>query len=387
MFHVILELRSGHALETSFYWSMCLGPVLILVFLLSAYFVAQNNTLWVLIAAGTALCLMIWRIPQQLQVPSGTAMFLALFVLFAFSLVVFAKMPQIGTAVFLAVLLWTQMGSPTYSLRTNGGDLNSPRYDLVYRAPQGESHLILKETLWFLDQMDKIENDWKSTFLTAGGWSAAIVGTYIPHPFSRWVVPVSETNVLAPNVRDELEFNYRELLVIYGDPQEVENLETRLHTEIPRAKKILDVTHTEGLKYRLLVVAGNSSLQGNSTISMSRLDRSIGKANKDGSVYVSASEESGYVSFGPYFGLGTGKYSATLLFESYSAETLGHFEVFDDKTQKYVRNSLISDGSGIQRLTINFSVPSRSATWQLRTVDTATSPVTYQAILLERVTK
>lgn len=387
MFHVVLELRSGHALETSFYWSMCLGPLLILVFLLSAHFVAQSKTLWVSITAGTALCLMSWRIPQQLQIPSGIAMFIALLMIFALSAIVLTKMPQIGATVFVAVLLWTQMGAPTYTLRTNGGDLNSPRYDLVYKPPLGESHLILNETMWFLDQMDKIENDWKSTFLTAGGWSAAIVGTYIPHPFSRWVIPVSDKQALASNVRDELEFNYRELLVIYGDPQEVENLQMQLQVEIPRAKKLLDVTHMEGLNYRLVVMIGNSSVEGNSTISISRLDRSIGKANKDGSVYVSASEESGFVSFGPYFGLGTGEYSATLLFESYSAETLGYFEVFDDKTQKYVRNSLVSDGSGIQRSKVEFAVPPGSATWQLRTVDTGTSPVTYRAILLERVKK
>jgi hypothetical protein len=383
--HVLLELRSGHALETSYYWSMSLGPVLVLIFFLVSYLAKLGNAKWGILTVIGITALIFFRIPQRFTMMSGIGLFLTLAVFVLTVALVVRKLPALGTAVFFSVFLWMQLGGPVYSIRTYDGELNSPRYDLVYNDPSNESSKILTETLWFLKQMDDIEDDWKSTFLSAGRWSSAIVGTYIPHPFSRVIFPESDERVLAPNVRDELEFGYRSLLVIYGVPQEVTSLERKIKLELPQLKTLIDVTNSEGLGYRLVVVSGNSGEEGNSTISMSRLDRQIGRPNRDGSVTVDTGTSRGFVSFGPYFGLGSGSYSATLLFNSKFKESIGYFEVYEDKTQQSVRNQLYSDGTGMQFSTVKFIVGPQSKTWQLRTVYSGSSEVLYQEILLKRL--
>ncbi len=382
LMHIYVEIRRGNALETSYYWSMSIGPILIILYLISGQLSKALKARWSVLSVLLICTLIIWRIPQKLQFPSGTALFFVLAILTLIFVVSHRRQAKITPIVFLAISLWAQTGAPTYLQRSYGGDLNSPRYDLVYRSPQNESHLVLDETLWFLNQMDEIPDDWKSTFLTAGGWSASIIGTYIPHPFSRWLVPVSEENVFGPNVRDELDFGYRPLLVIYGNPEEVRTLKEKVQLELPNLDQLMDVTHSDGLGYRLVVLSSNESASREAIISMARLDRQIGIVENDGSVSVSGGVSQGFVSFGPYFGLGKGSYTATLEYTSSSREKLGYFEIFNDVTQKSVLSPLVSAGSGMQRVVINFEVSGLDSTWQLRTVYSGQSDVIFHRIVL-----
>lgn len=383
--HVAFELRSGHTLETSFYWSMSLGPVLVLIFFLISYLAQLGNAKWGLLTVLGITLMIFFRIPQRLPMPAESGLFLTLAFFVVAVTMTTRKLPALSGMVFFTAFLWTQLGSPVYSVQTYGGDLNSPRYDLVYNDAGNVSRDILDETIWFLKQMDLVENDWQSTFLPAGRWASSIFGTYIPHPFSRIVFSTSEGQVLAPNVRDELEFGYRSQLVIYGTPQEVEALVRRVRIELPQINEIIDVVNPEGLGYRLMVVSGNSGGEGNSTIPMARLDRQIGRPNSDGSVKVDEGTPNGFVSFGPYFGLGVGSYSATLLFDSEFKDSLGYFEVFDDQLQKFVRIELYSNGTGLQFSTVEFIVEPQSSTWQLRTVYTGSTEVTYHEIVLRKL--
>ena len=381
--HIYVEIRRGNALETSYYWSMSLGPVLVILFFLSGELSRLKKARWSALSVLVVCILLFWRVPQHVQLPAGKALFVALAALILIFGAIYKYASSVVPIALLAIVLWSQIGAPTYSQRSYGGDLNSPRYDLVYKSPQGESDLILHETLWFLDQMDHVRNDWQSTFLTAGGWSAAIVGTYIPHPFSRWIVPISEERVLAPNVRDELEFGHRKLLVIYGDPQQAEALFRKVRLELPRSNVLLDETNKDALGYRLLVLQGNASSAGEATIPLSRFDRQIGSTRKDGSVFVATGSSEGFVSFGPYFGLGNGAYTATLEYSSSSQESIGYFEVFNDVTKESFRTKITSTGIGLQRSTVSFEVLKLNSTWQLRTVYSGRDSATFHRVILK----
>jgi hypothetical protein len=172
-------------------------------------------------------------------------------------------------------------------------------------------------------------------------------------------------------------------LVIFGDPSEVDRLKTAVEDELPRSKVLLDRTHQEALGYRLVVLKGNKSTAGESQIPMARLHREVGRVTRDGSVEVSKLSSQGFVSFGPYFGLGEGSYTATLQYTSMSAENLGYFEVFNDARQKSYKELLESNGQGLQDLTIEFDVLAPNETWQLRTVYTGISGATFHKIDLK----
>lgn len=380
--HVGIQFSQGHALETSFYWSMSLGPVLMLSFLTLGILSRDAPKLMALSTAVVFLVLVGYRIPQVHNLGAGYALFVALGIMGIAVVIAVRTMPAFASFLLVVVMTWMQIGAPEYLVRTNGGDLNSPRYDLVYQDNAIQSQLIQSETLWFLSVMDEIRDDWKATFLTAGGWSAAIVGTYIPHPFSRWLVPESETRTLTSNVRDELIFNRRPLLVIFGDASIVEQYLMRTKLELPNSVVLLDRTHSEGLGYRLVALQGNAGPRGETLIPAARLYREIGRPQIDGSVVAGRNE--GFVTFGPYFGLGEGTYSATIVFESEFKGVIGQFEVVDDKNGSSTKVPLIADGSGQQEASIHFLVESSSETWQLRTFHNGSQAVLYHHFILRK---
>jgi hypothetical protein len=385
MAHVYFEIRRGNALETSYYWSMSLGPVLILVFVILGQLAKQTDKKFVSVTAVSFIFVVFLRLPQSMKLPFGSFMYMCILLTFIGICLLTCRYPSLGPTLFVFAITWVQIGGPTYTVLSNAGELNTPRYDLVYNSPLYTSDLILNETIWFLDQMDDFKNDWQSVFLTAGGWSSAIVGTYIPHPFSRWIVPFSDSRVLAPNMRDELEFGYRPLLVIFGDTKTVQNIATKLNSELSSTKVLKDITHSTGLGYRLVVLQGNTKTTGMSTIPVARLDRNIGTPREDGSVFVRPENGTGFVSFGPYFGLGSGSYTATLEFISDDRGGVGYFEVYSDKTQRAITTTVESNSKGPQKATIRFDVTSDSSTWQLRTVYQGKVEVSFDDIVLQKL--
>jgi hypothetical protein len=388
LFHVYSQIDRGHALETSFYWSMALPPVYILLFLVTGYFVEKSKRLHIGIVSFLLLVFLIFfELPQKYPLGAGVALVFGLVVILGGCILLNYIAGVFLAPVFVVCVLWIQIGAPAYSQLTYGGDLNTPRYDLVYGQETQLSNKIWKETIWFTQQMDQVEDDWKSTFLGSGDWSDAIVGTYIPHPFSRWFSVQSKETVLAPNVRDEFEFGFRNYLVVYGNQTEVAKTLVGVRAELPGAEIILDKVHSAGLKYRLVVLSGNSNEYGRVDIPFSRLDRNIGSSNDDGSVIITAGSALGFASFGPYFGLGQGRYKATLHYKTNGIGNVGEFQVFNDLTLKWNSTELVSLKPGDQVAAVNFEVSAEDATWQLRTIYTGTIEAQFMHITLERLEK
>ena len=383
--HVTREVQTGYMLEVSYYWSLLLAPVLILFACLLVNLVNDLSWRWPVSVVALILFLTKTEVPQSLRLPSGPTQFVVLACFLGGTTILCLRQRKLSVLVISVGFLWMQIGSPIYTNKTNGGDLNTPYYDRVYGQSADISRAVLNETIWFTDVMDSVKNDQESIFLTAGGWSSSIIGTYISHPFSRWITNQSASVVLSENVRDQLNFNFYPVLVIYGDPSEVEDLLNRVNLELPQSRKILDVSNSSGLRYRLVAVDGNSKETAEFDFPMSRFKRSIGTLGSDGSVLVDSSSGAGFVSFGPWFSLGQGTYEAELLYESTGTNLRGRFEVFDDVTGKVVATLLNNNPKGKQTSKVVFSSSGEGSIWQLRTVYESGEGATFHNISLKKL--
>lgn len=386
-YHAFTQYRSGHSLETGFYWAMALPPVYLLMFLVIGSSLTKNaKTTAMSIALFLGLvCSIKFEFLQNVKIPHGINLYV--WVLFFVGVVVVLAhyKPMFVTPALVIGILWLQVGSPSYTTLTRGGDSNTPRYDLVYGEHSEVSRQTLGETIWFVQQMDRISDDWKSTFLSAGGKSASIIGTYIPHPFGRWYTPLSESAPLTPNVRDEIEFESRKYLVVFGDRYEVARLLPGITQQLPRMKIVLDETHRKDLGYRLIVISGNTSDYGIATLPMSRFDHNIGTNNADGSISVPALSPDGYASFGPYIALSPGKYVATIHYESAERGRLGFFEVFSDAKSKGIKTRISVEKPGLLSSSLNFVVDRSDVSWQFRTEFHGRISARFVSVTLERV--
>lgn len=386
-YHVYMQISRGHALETSYYWAMALPPLFVLLFIFLGHLANRLKSPLVMLIIAISACLSIrFELFQIFHLGANYALAASIIVFVALIFFVEHFKKRLLFPLVLIGLFWLQIGSPPYNQLTFGGDSNTPRYDLVYGKQADISDQVLRETIWFTERMDSIDEDWKSTFLTAGGWSAAIVGTYIPQPFSRWIVPVSSDVPLSPNVRDELEFSRRKYLTIYGNPVEVRRLLALVQNQLPSSKIQLDETNINDLKYRLVVILGNSGNTARSNIPIARLDRNIGSDNGDGSVVVTSGTPQGFVSFGPYFSLGAGRYRATLNIDANEIGNVGVFEVFNDRTGAIDKVQIRTKSPGPSSFEVDFVVKRDDSTWQLRTQYKGRFDVRFIDISLERYT-
>lgn len=387
VYHGYMQISRGHALETSYYWAMALPPLFVLLYIFLGHLANRLNSPGTLAAIFiAALGTIRFELFGSIQLGANYALLISIVIFVAGVFAIAHFKQRLLLPLILIGLLWLQIGSPPYNQLTYGGDSNTPRYDLVYGKQADLSDQVLRETIWFTEQMDKIDEDWRSTFMSAGGWSAAIVGTYIPHPFSRWIIPGESNEPLSPNVRDELEFGRRKYLTIYGDSNEVSRLLPLVKNQLPSSKIQLDETNAEDLKYRLVVILGNSEDVGYARFPIARLDRNIGQKKDDGSVVVKKGTPQGFVSFGPYFSLGAGKYRATLNIDAEEIGKIGVFEVFNDRTGKTTKSEIRTKTSGTSSFEVNFNVAHNDSTWQLRTQYTGAFDVRFISISLERYT-
>jgi hypothetical protein len=385
LIHVIREIQTGYMLEVSYYWSLLLSPVLILFVFLLINLVSDLSWHWPVSVMALTLLLLKSEALQSLRLPSGIALFVVLTCFLGVSTILIRRQKKLSVLFLSLGFLWIQIGSPIYTNRTNSGDLNTPNYDRVYGQAADASRAVLDETIWFTETMDLIPNDEASTFLTAGGWTSSIVGTYISHPFSRWITSRSESNVLTENARDELNFNFRPNLIIYGDPSEVQDLFNRVSLELPQLTKTLDVVNPAGLGYRLLAIDGNAKKTAEHVFPLSRFERTIGTTGIDGSVFVDSRSNWGFVSFGPYFGLGQGTYEAELAFDSRGTSLIGRFEAFNDQTGKAVTARINNMPGGKKTIKVRFTSFGEGSTWQLRTVYEGGEAATFQTITLKKL--
>lgn len=253
-FHWFLELRTGHALETSFYWSMSLPPLLLLMHLiLSKIFDAVDRKKLVFVLA-LVLTLYRFRIPQDFPLPNGFVLVLLLLLMVLVLLALNQKLFLLGTFLLISTV-WIQTGSPKYENLTPGGNLNSPRYDLVYGQNNVGSQEVLEEIIWFTDQMDFVSDDTRSVFATTDDWSYVITGAYLPHLFGRFLL-IDPDNPKFPQERiPEFQMGFSPIIVIYGQPSDCLSVLKAINLAVPQFSVVRDVVHQGGRGYRLIALS------------------------------------------------------------------------------------------------------------------------------------
>lgn len=136
-----------------------------------------------------------------------------------------------------------------------------------------------------------------------------------------------------------------------------------------------------------MVLQGANETNSEVTIPIAHLDRNLGKLAKGGSIQVDAGSPPGFVSFGPYVGLGNGTYRATIHFESEELGPLGYFESFNDVTGESARVDLVAVQQGQQSAFVTFESPGFGTTWQFRTIYDGKFGARFHFIKLERIGK
>jgi hypothetical protein len=111
----------------------------------------------------------------------------------------------------------------------------------------------------------------------------------------------------------------------------------------------------------------------------------LGQLAKGGSIQVDAGSPPGFVSFGPYVGLGSGAYRATIHFESEVLGPVGYFESFNDVTGESERVDLDVVQQGLQSAFVTFTSPGFGTTWQFRTVYDGKFGARFHFIRIEKI--
>ena len=252
-FHVLMETLSGHALETSYYWSQLLPPILLLFVLLVARAFHKASLSFVLVLLVVTLGTYGFQIPQKMRLPHDTGLFLSLLLFLLLLYLTRKHHLQFGLLLLLGTI-WVQVGSPKYEELTPQGNLNSPRYDLVFRDKSKLSEQVLNEIVWFTSQMDHVPLDHRSVFATTDDWPYVITGTYLPHLYGRFLL-MKPTNPVFPNDRlGEFQMGFSPVLIIYGPSPESSRVLDVVRSALPNMSLIRDVVNQSGRKYRFIAL-------------------------------------------------------------------------------------------------------------------------------------
>jgi hypothetical protein len=253
-FHWLLELKIGHALETSYYWSLSLPPLLFLMILVlgkAFNFVDRRKSFLVL-----ALVLVLYRlqIPQHFPLPNGMVLLLLVLSVILILMILNRKLFLLGTFL-LVTTIWIQIGSPKYEKLTPGGNLNSPRYDSIFGQSSIASQNVLDEIIWFTEQMDFVSDDVRSVFAPTDGWSYVITGTYLPHPFGRFLLIDPDQQKFPEERVAEFQMGFSPVVVIYGEPSDCVKILKTINLAVPQLSIVRDVVHQGGHGYRLIALS------------------------------------------------------------------------------------------------------------------------------------
>ena len=161
--------------------------------------------------------------------------------------------PWATVIALLGLVGWTQIGAPHYDPSSYTPINASPLYDQLFRRAGDQSETVFHETVWFEEQMDRIANDASASFVTAGGWSRAIVAVYAPHVVGRLVEVDDDRSNLADQSIADIKGGARPVLAVFGPPADVARLIATFPDDLGVGTVLLDVTHDSALGYRLVV--------------------------------------------------------------------------------------------------------------------------------------
>ena len=309
-------VRGGYGLSLSYYWAFSLPSFLVALAVVVGRLTQSISWRGTALLGGAWTMLLLIGVPDRLHLPLG-----ALFGFLAVAVVVIAvavarRSAAAGLTVFLALIVWMQVGAPPYTTVWVGGTNISPNYDVLYRQAGNLSETTFDEAVWFAREMDRVPNDASASFVPIGGRAGTIVAVYAPH-VTRPRNIVSQTPELRIDeaARREIKAGLRPILAVLGPPADVLSLIETFPEDLGVGTKILDVTHDSALGYRLVVFNMPDAARLPFTWSADSLFRTQGRVIGS-EVFVDSNNSAGVVTYGPYKVLQPGSYSVQIEYRS-----------------------------------------------------------------------
>jgi hypothetical protein len=306
-------LRGGYGMEVPFYWAYSVPSILVALAVLIGRLSAGVHRKWLAAIGVGWVALLLIGVPDGVRFPAGFGFALLALVAIAAAVGLAPRSKTASLSILLVLVAWMQIGAPTWDEAYLG--LNkSPKYDELYRQAGNQSETVFDEAIWFERQMDRISNDATASFVSAGGWSASIVGLYAPHVTGRWIQPDADGRIPA-GTTTELRAGTRPIVALLGPPADVDRALRHLTDDVDIDTVLLDETHDSALKYRLVVLALPEPTSLPFTWTADTLPTSVGEL--DGTEVVSArTDPAGNVTYGPYIELPPGRYRAEFRYRS-----------------------------------------------------------------------
>lgn len=381
-------VRRGYGLELSYYWAYCLPVVLVALSVLLGRITDGVGKVRIAIIAVWWLGFLIIGVPRSVRLPAGIAFAALLFAALAF--IAFSTRKSPSACVFLLVTLigWMQIGAPPYKPLSYMILDNSPRYGELIRQGGNISELIYEEAVWFSRQMDRVQNDPISSFVTLGPWGSAISGLYAPHVTGRLIKTGSEGVALSPTAVQEILGGFRPTVVVFGPPDEVQSVVSQFPSLLGVGRKLQDETHREGLRYRLVVYSMPSNRRFPFTWQGNALPKASGQRVGQATL-VTQGDAPGFATFGPYVMLPPAAYDVELSYRSRAdrTEEIGVFDIsspdHSTKSAANLRGTMGARSTSTLRLTVERN--QEFFRWEFRTSWNGVADLTVESITIRRL--
>jgi hypothetical protein len=239
--------------------------------------------------------------------------------------------------------------------------------------------------------MDRVPNDPIAAFLPMGGYASPIVGLYAPHVVGRLVdLSPDQLHLSAQSIAD-VKSGVRPLFVVYGPPSLVERIVATFPQDLGLGTKLLDETHGSALRYRLVAFA----MPDRSVLPFTwRADAlPLGRSHLEGTAaVVGPGDPSGFVTFGPYVSLPSGRYTATVNYSSSEppGRSVGVFDVSASRldgtaTTASTSSAIMMGTNGVDtQLSITFDATDPKARYEFRTRWEGAGSMTVRSITYDR---
>ncbi len=371
--------RGGFSLEVSYFWSYGLPTLLIALVVVVNRLAEDVPEWWVWAMIPGWIALLVGGLPGTFRLPPGLMFALVAGVVAGIIVASLRRQPIVAASALLMIVVWVQIGAPSYDPSAYFGNNTSPRYDQIIGNLGSESDEILGEIIWFSEEMDTIPEDAQTSFVSVGGWSSSITGIYAPHVTGRILYP-TPMKMLDDQSVLEIKSGARPIVAVFGDPDDVEIVADNMVAQVGAGELLLD---SEGgdLGYRLMVFAMPDATNLPFTWSASSLPRVTGQP-RGGSVEVGPPSPPGVVTYGPYATLEPGRYEATLRYRTAddAAGTVGSFDVATLAGGTVAVTDLEPNEDGV--VAIEFEVTEEAGAWEFRTSWTGVTPIVFESITL-----
>lgn len=360
-------VRKGLSLELSLYWSFAY-PTFASAMVVMVGRLTDGVRARVVIGLGLAwIALLLVGVPDPLRLPSGVWFALVGVAIIAAAVALASRSSAVAIAVIVALVGWTQIGAPEY-VPTADTQINaSPRYDLLFRRAGSDSEKVFHEAVWFEEQMDRVPDDARASFVVTGGWASPIVGVYAPHVTGHLVDLEPDLTHLTAQSIAFIKGGTHPVLVVFGPPDAVNRVVATFPTDIGLGTQTLDVTHRSALGYRLVAFAMPDASALPFTWRADALPVDHGRRVGNTAV-VGPGDQPGVVTYGPYVRIEPGRYTATLRYSSSEpvGRRIGLFDVSTPTSDRLAQVELTGTAGAVREVSLTFDATDPDARHEFR---------------------